>query len=166
MNLVKFNNAKTTIAAPATKAQEALAAMGDELGHSSADNDLAWKAALKAVKSPADRIVLRTAFVASYMGAVNCGQKSAENRFDYLARIHAKADTSRKAKANAKKRKAGGGRKEKQGATKTVLSEKQLAARVVKALAYIGDMQQKHAADGDMLEMLGTLAKILGGDKK
>ena len=43
------------------------------------------------------------------------------------------------------------------------MSEKDVAARMVKALSYISKAQARHAGDTEMLEVLGEIAAILGG---
>lgn len=162
--IVKFNNAKVTLAEPMTDAQTALFETGEELGHAAADNAIAWADALRLCKAPSDRKVLRAGFVSSYMAAARVVRKVADSRFDYLARIHAPASSSRKAKANARKSETRG-RKEKMVAAVEKLSEKAVAARLVAALAYVTDAQRKHMGDSEMLEVLGDLVRILNGEK-
>jgi len=62
------------------------------------------------------------------------------------------------------KRKKGGGRKEKTETGKaTTLSEKDVANRLVKCLAYVAKAQEQHAGDEEVMELLGDIAAILGG---
>lgn len=168
-DIVKFNKAKTTIAIAMTPKQEDLMRQGIEIGASQGDTDALLIVALKAAKPGTDdRICLRAGFVVGYAPDAPKGskaEKAAQNRFDYLARMHAPAGTSRKAKSTAKKRAAGGGRKTKTAAAVEKMSEKRLAANVVAALAYIADAQAKHSADGDMMEVLGRIAAILSKAK-
>lgn len=162
LSYIRANNAKTMHAVEATPRQNALFAQGEELGAQAADNAFAWEAAIKSIKTPLDRASLKAGFVSAYMPLRGCTEKSAKAQFDRLAKLHA-PHTSRQAKANAKRAK-GGGRKEKTATGKaSKLSEKDVAARMVKALAYISKAQSKHAGDSEMLEVLGEIAAILGG---
>ncbi len=155
VEMIPFTSAKTTIAREATASEAAAYALGFELGAEHAESQTAWAQALKTCKSPTDRKSLRAGFIAGYVPF--CGNvKRAQNRFDYLARMFS-PHTSRKAKANGAKR----GRKEKAEKAVAVMSEKTLQRNVVACLAYVANMQAKHAADGDMLEVLGKVASIL-----
>lgn len=164
--IVNFSRAKTVVAVAMTPKQDALFVMGQELGDATAETTIAWADALKAVKTPADRAILRRGFVSTYAATMRTDEKSAGNRFDYLARKFAAPETSRQRKATAK-RKAGGGRKAKvaTGDNET-LAASAIAQRMAAALHYIAAAQQKHMGDDEMLEVLGEIAGILGGAKK
>lgn len=161
--LVKFSKSKTTIAAEMTEKQYTIFETGEHLGHAAAGDFYAWSDALKMCKTPADRKVLRAGFVSSYTVARKVTAKQAANKFDYLAREHAPAHTSRQRKANAAKAETRGRKEKEATGTGAVLSEKQVAARLTAALAYIAKAQQSHAGDSEMLETLGEIAAILGG---
>jgi len=151
--------AKPTIAREATASESAAYSLGFELGAEHAESQTAWAQALRTCKAPTDRKALRAGFVAGY--APFCGSvKSAQNRFDYLARMFS-PHTSRKAKSNAKKAKAKGGRPEKTKATKAVMSEKTMARNITAALGYIAKMQEKFLGDDDVMPVLGKIASIL-----
>ena len=159
---------KVTIAREATEKESAAYALGFDLGAEHAESSTAWTQALRQCADKTARASLRAGFVAGY--APFCANvKAAQNRFDYLARMFAPAHTSRKAKSNEAKAKAKAktkaGRPTKESAAVEKLSEKRVVANVVAALAYIADAQQTHAADGDMLEVLGAIAKILTRSK-
>lgn len=160
LSFVKFNKSADTIAVEATTSQSALFALGEELGSLAAESSHAWADALKACKAHADRMFLRAGFVSVYAPLRNVSQDSAIKKFNRLAAVYA-PDTSRKAKSNKAKK---SGRKEKTDTGKAEkLSEKDVAARMVKALAYISKAQARHAGDTEMLEVLGEIAAILGG---
>lgn len=157
---------KVTIAREATEKESAAYALGFDLGAEHAESSAAWTQALRQCADKTARASLRAGFVAGY--APFCANvKAAQNRFDYLARMFAPAHTSRKARSNARKAKAKAkqGRPAKESAAVEKMSEKRVVANVVAALAYIADAQQTHAADGDMLEVLGAIAKILTRNK-
>lgn len=160
---VKFNNAKTTIAREMTPAQYALFERGEELGHCERDYAIAWGDALKLCKAPADRVILRSGFVSTYRASFGASEKTAHNRFDYLAKVYAPAHTSRKSASNAKKAIVrAAGRPEDDGEpSHAVLSDRDVIARNLAAVAYISTAQVKHAGDAEMLEVLGELLAIL-----
>jgi hypothetical protein len=163
VTIVPFTRSKTVRATEATPKQDALYLMGEDLGHAAADSHVAWVDALKCVKTPADRSMLRAGFRSAYCAALGKSEAQADQRFSYLARLHAAPETSRK-HASTKAKKGKGGRPEKTESGKgEKLSEKDVAARLVKALAYVSKAQAKHAGDGEMLEVLGEIAAILGG---
>lgn len=170
--LIQFDRKKLVESVEATARQSAAFVMGEELGATSAKNDVAWHDALKACRiGTRDRIMLRAGFVSTYAPTLptksttkGTPEERAGNRFDYLARIHA-PHTSRKAAHNAK-RKAGGGRKEKTatgGAEQVNASA--IAQRLAAVLHYIAKAQQDRAGDSEMLEVLGEIAAIAGGAK-
>lgn len=163
VEILKFSKAKSIIAVAMTPAQDALYVMGQELGDAAAEDSLAWATALKATKTPADRKVLREGFATAYCTATGKGRKAADNRFDYLARMHA-PQSSRKAKHNAKRAK-GGGRKEKKAGKGETLPPQVTAQRLTAVLHYIAKAQVKHMGDDEMLEVLGEIAAIAGGKK-
>lgn len=142
---------------------------GAQLATADGKSAAMWNAAIAGCESVALRKELRGGFVTNGLALkVYATKKAANNRFDYLCRLYAPMWTSRKAKSNAKKRTTrapGAGRKEKTSAAVEKMSEKRLAANVVRALAYIADAQAKHSADGDMLEVLGKIASILSKAK-
>jgi hypothetical protein len=162
---VKFNNAKVTHAVAMTPKQDSLFARGVELGADDGQNALNWAEALKLARvGTDDRKVLRAGFVHGLAPEAAEGTKaykSAQNRFDYLARQYS-PHTSRKSASTKETR----GRKEKAAATVSKLSEKDVAARLVAVLAFVAEMQGKHAGDGEMLEVLGTVAKLANGATK
>lgn len=161
LSFVKFNRAKTTIAVEATSAQHALFAKGEELGSLAAESSLAWQDALKACKAHADRMFLRAGFVSVYAPLRGVSEDSAIKAFNRMASVYA-PHTSRKHASNAKRAKVG--RKEKTETGKvSKLSEKDVAARLTKCLAYVVTQQQKHAGDDEITEILGEVAAILGG---
>lgn len=161
VSFVKFSKSATTIAVEASGTQTALFSRGEELGSLAAESSIAWQDALKACKTHGDRMFLRAGFVSVYAPLRNVSQDAAILKFNRMAAVHAPG-TSRKAKSNAKKAKSG--RKEKTGTGKAEkLSEKDVAARLVKALGYISKAQTRHAGDTEMLEVLGEIAAILGG---
>jgi len=162
LSFVRFNGAKTMIARAMSDAESALFETGEELGYATVESEISWRDALRACKAPSDRKVLRAGFVSAFMAAARATLKAANNKFDYMARQYAPASTSRKAKATAETR----GRKAKAEAVVSKLSEKDVGARLVAALAYIAKAQENHAGDGEMLETLGELAAILGGKTK
>jgi hypothetical protein len=158
---VKFNNAKTMIATAMSDAQCATFERGEELGYASIESEIAWADALRLIKTPADRAILRAGFVSAYVSVRRVPEKSAKNRFDYLARQYAKPETSKRAKHTAETR----GRKAKVEAKVEKLSEKDVAARLVRVLAYVAAAQGKHAGDAEMLEVLGDIARLANGAK-
>ena len=87
---VKFNNAKVTHAVAMTPKQDSLFARGVELGADDGQNALNWAEALKLARvGTDDRKVLRAGFVHGLAPEAAEGTKaykSAQNRFDYLAR--------------------------------------------------------------------------------
>lgn len=60
----------------------------------------------------------------------------------------------------------GAGRKEKSEPVQTVLSEKDVTARLLRASAWCSEQQMRHVADPEVLELLGELAAILSGSVK
>lgn len=162
--ILKFNpKAKTVVAVAMTDAQETLYMLGSELGAMIAESDLAWTHVLRLCKNPADRKCVRAGFVPTYMGAKGCSEKSAQDRFDYLARKHSPQSSRKKAGRVAKSV----GRKEK---TATGVAEQvnasAIAQRLAAVLHYVAAAQAKHMGDGDMLEVLGEIAAIAGGKAK
>ncbi len=163
IGIVKFNGAKTVIAVAMTDRQIALQEAGEELGYATADSELAWTAALKQIKTPADRAILKSGFVSAYKAARNVGDKTAIQAFDRRAAQHA-PHTSRKAKSNATKAKSG--RKEKTGGKGEHVPAQDVALRLAAVLHYVAKAQAKHAGDDEVLEMLGEIAAIAGGKTK
>lgn len=133
---------------------------GEALAYATVDFDSLAAVALKACASKADRKALRASFVVAYAKARNVSEKAANNRFDYMARIYSPT-TSRKARANSK-RKPGAGRKPKQGGeAKQVDTAKANAA----AVAFCRKAMRANEGDSDMLEMLGAIVAILAGQR-
>jgi len=162
LSIVKFTRSKVTRAIEATPKQSAMYARGEELGALTAESDIAWIDALKSAKPGTDdRIMLRRGFIATYAPLHGGDDTKAGNRFDYLARKFAKPETSRRAKFDKAKRAKGGGRKEKQGATKTTMSEKTMARNIVACMAFIAKAQAAHMGDDEALKTLGSIAAIL-----
>ncbi len=162
--VLKFNNAKTTIAPAMTERQYATFEAGEELAYHAVDSELAWAEALKNCKVPGDRAILRRGFVSAYASSRKVSDKTAGNRFDYMARLHAPAKSSRQAKANAKKVKSG--RKEKTAGKGEHVPAQDVALRLAAVLHYVAKAQTKHAADDEIMEMLGEIAAIAGGKTK
>lgn len=162
VHVVPFSKSKTVNAVEMTPKQYAIFEVGEDLGHAAADVGIAWRDALKLCKDVADRRVLRAGFVSAYTSAAGANVKAANNKFDYMARLHTPS-TSRKSASNAKKAETRGRKEKEETGTGSVLSDKQVAARLTAALAYIAKAQQTHAGDGEMLETLGEIAAILGG---
>lgn len=161
--IVKFNGAKTTVATAMDARQSAILEAGDALGHTQASADGEWADAIKLCKQPGDRNILRAGFVPAYMGATGCTKKSADDRFDYLARKYAAGSSRKKAGRVAKK----AGRKEKTatGAAEQV-NASAIAQRLAAVLHYVAEAQQKHVGDSEMLEVLGDIAALCGGKGK
>jgi len=180
LSIVKFTRSKLTAAIEATPRQSGFFERGRLLGALTAEHDIAWEDELRAAKPDTnDRVMLRAGFIET--NAVLCERRavskakakgkalskkfdavvSAGNAFDYLARKFAKPETSRQATANTAKRAKGGGRKEKQDATKTTMSEKTMARNIVACMAFIAKAQAAHMGDDETLKTLGSIAAIL-----
>jgi len=155
-DIVRLSNSKKPIDSDAaTPRQIALFERGEELGYSSAAEASEWVAALKDLKDNAERRMLRAGFVSAYKAATGKTEKDAQNAFDYLARKHSPT-TSRK-KGAGRKEKAAAGSAEK-------LSEKDVAARLTRILHYVAKAQTTHAGDSEMLDVLGAIAALAGGE--
>ncbi len=162
--LVKFGKSKTVNAVAMTDKQVALHEMGEELGYATAESEIAWAAALKSCKTPADRLILRDGFVSAYMQARSTSEKTAIQAFNRRAAQHAPG-TSRKAKANGEGRKGGRKAKTKTGEG-THVPAQDVALRLAAVLHYVAKAQAKHAADDEIMEILGEIAAIAGGKTK
>jgi hypothetical protein len=168
-----FKKAKAVIARPTSAAEDALIERGIEMGGAAADVDEQMAAALKSVAKMAKSrrsdamACLKAGFVAEYMSARGCAEKSAIQKFDRLRAVHA-PETSRKAKSNAAK---GGAHKGKKGAKVTSISAKEgkLQLIVDNVIAYVKAAQEEYKGEtGDVpvetvMDMLGDIAALAKG---
>ena len=136
-------------------------AKGEALGATFAESDIEWQGALAMLRTPTERAMLRRGFIATYAPLRGVSDKAAGNRFDYLARKFAPAETSKRAKHTAERR----GRKAKATAVVEKMSDKAVAARLVAILAYVSDASAKHRGDEEVLSILGDIARLANGTK-
>jgi predicted extracellular nuclease len=162
VSFVKFAKGKTINAIAMTEKETALFETGEELGFATVESEIAWADALKSCKTSQDRLILRAGFVSAYMAARKAKEATAIQAFNRRAREHA-PHTSRKAKANAKKKT---GRPEKKAGKGEHVPAQDVALRLANVLHYIAKAQAQHAGDSDVLEMLGEIAAIAGGKTK
>jgi len=133
---------------------------GTEMAVSERAQDAQNQARFGALNNPAERKEFRAGFVACYMHNEQCEQKTADNRFDYLAGKFAPAKSSRKRKGKGK-----AGRKEKtETGTEIKVEPKAAVSRVIAALAHVAKGQQDFSANPVMLAWLGAQAAILNGE--
>jgi hypothetical protein len=137
---------------------------GTALAVSVKGNDDAIVASFAALDSPEARKDFRAGFVARWMFERQCDKKSADSRFDYLAKLHAPAKSSRKRKANAGKKR---GRKEKTESGAAIqVSAKDALTILHAATVHAAKAQETFAGDARFLAWLGEHVAVLNGTKK
>jgi len=127
-------------------------------------SDESIKAEFGALDTPEKKLEFRKGFVARYMHAAQCDKKSADSRFDYLAKLHTPGKSSRKRKANAGKKR---GRKEKADAGVAVqMSGKDALVVLHAGMAHTAKAQETFAGNAQFLAWLGEHVAVLNGTKK
>lgn len=197
LGMVRFTNESTINAKPMTEKQERIYAIGLEAGALAGEQALDMASiivpGLKLAKSAPDRKLLLAAFCTGrepeiadrLQRALDAGDadqakliradkawKSANNAFEYLAKIHGHASASRKAESNEEKKKSKAGRKEKIEATIKKMKPEQVAACNMHAMVTLAGYQEnvaklkKPIPTTKVLAMLATVAAYLNGTRK